>query len=622
MCYSKWIFLLFLITISHAHSVMAQEEIQANKIEQQKKIVRDDITLSDSIIQAIKAKKLTRFIYESIVEEQNKKTKNNASENKRLAQYNTLSILDGKKIIDIQIHPINAWENNQADSSSTLNNKMWHSLNLITTTTTKNTIKRNIFVKIGDPLNPEKVLENERILRTLPFIRDAQIIAEPSPNDSSSVILTVITKDIFPYGITGKYSSISKWDATLYNKNIFGQGHEVRSTLIHNASEKIDNGVDFQYKIQNFTGSYSNVNFGYTHSYEKEGFMAILDRPFLRTDTRWGGSMKFYRYWQSNSFYDSPYSLNGFKIDYAAFDTWGGYAINLSPSKKIGETQLVISGRYRQLDFFKRPEAGNDGNQIYANSNLILGSICLANRYYIRDNLVRGFGTTEDIPKGYFHELVVGFDNNEFTDRWYSHLFLSTGNLINKRSSYLYLSAGIGTFFNSTKMEQGELQLHANYISKQIEVLNRSARYFFDLNYLNGLNRFNQEYITINNTYGIRGFSSDEIKGQKKLSLKSEMMFYLKRKIIGYNIATFALADIGFIGQKNHLLLNQDFYAGIGGGIRLRNDKLIFGTIQLRLTLYPKHPSDQSLFGFQLSEDNSSFLYEFQPRMPEPLEYR
>lgn len=605
------------LSIDDLKEKLSKEAITENLLKERK-----DIVLSDSAINNINKKRLPRLLYESIVEQQNEQTENTVIHDERLEQYKNLEMLKGKKIGSIRVLPLPVWGIDFSDTTQVEKSQLGDFLNNLPSHTREQTVKRNVFIELGEELDPERLLENERVLRSLPFIRDAQILAQPSLRDTNEVNLVVMTKDVLAYGITGSYSSLNKWTGTVYNRNMFGQGHELRGSWIHNASEEIHDGYNFQYKIHNFTGTYSNFGIGYTRNYQQEGMNATLDRPFLRTDTKWGGSAKFYRYWNSNSIYGSPYDLDGFKVNYATFDAWTGYAFELPSNKGLGENQLVISARYRQYDFYDRPDPGEDGNQIYANSNMILGSVSLANRYYIRDNLIQDFGNTEDMPKGFFHELVVGYDNNEFINRWYAHAFLSSGDLVKYRSSYLYLSGGIGSFFNLHKMQQGELRLQLNYISKQLKTFNRSMRYFIDLKYLNGVNRFEQEYITLNNDYGLRGFSSNEVRGQKKIALRSDVLLFHKRKVLGFNTASFAMLDVGIIGAKNKFLLGQDYYAGIGGGIRMRNDNLIFDTIQIRLIWYPKYPSDQSPFDFQFKEGNPTLPYDFQPRMPETLEYR
>lgn len=617
--------LSFSLLLSISSVVLAQEEtsVEDEQVENNKAIKeRGDISLPDSTVQTLIKGKLARLIYESIVQEQSSEAEHKAVEDKRLRQYQEIEALRGKRIANIHILPLKAWGGDFADTAKVEKNKSLQLLNALNPKTKTRTIERSIFVKPGERLDPERILDNERILRALPYIRDARIKVETSPLDTNEVNLIVMTKDVFSYGATGSYSNLKKWTTTVYNKNLFGQGQELQASWIHSANEMRADGYDVQYKMHNFTGTYSNFGMGFTQSYMREGFNASIDRPFLRTDTKWGGSVKYYRYWNSNNFYDSSYDLSNFKMNYAAFDAWVGHAFDLPNRNKLGKNQLVLSARYRKLDFFKRPPPGEDGKQFYSDSKLILGSISWNNRYYIRDQMVREFGTVEDMPKGYFHELVVGYDDNEFLQRWYAHLFFSSGNLVKYRSSYLYLSAGMGTFFNARKMEQGEVRFHLNYISKQLQFANRSMRYFLDINYLTDINRFDQEYITLNGDYGVRGFNSDKVRGKNRLAIKSEAVVFFQRKVIGFNMATFGLLDVGIIGQKRHSFSNPSCYTGLGGGIRMRNDQLIFGTIQLRLVFYPKVPSDQAFYELQFREINPSSPYDFQPRMPQPLEYK
>ena len=71
-------------------------------------------------------------------------------------------------------------------------------------------------------------------------------------------------------------------------------------------------------------------------------------------------------------------------------------------------------------------------------------------------------------------------------DRWYSHLYFSTGNLIMYKPSYMFMSAGIGSFFNAKRVEQGQLELNWNYISRQFRMGAQTARQFLKLRYVYG----------------------------------------------------------------------------------------------------------------------------------------
>src|SRR5690606_39828076 len=59
----------------------------------------------------------------------------------------------------------------------------------------------NLFIRENTKLNPYKIADNERFLRTIEYIQDARIIVIPIP-ETDSVDLVVITKDLF--SLTGR----------------------------------------------------------------------------------------------------------------------------------------------------------------------------------------------------------------------------------------------------------------------------------------------------------------------------------------------------------------------------------------------------------------------------------
>ena len=50
------------------------------------------------------------------------------------------------------------------------------------------------------------------------------------------------------------------------------------------------------------------------------------------------------------------------------------------------------------------------------------------------------------------------------------------------------------------------------------------------------------------------------------------------------------LLMLGVIGSNKQLIFTQNYYSGLGLGLRLHNENLVFKTFQLRLAFYPFHP--------------------------------
>ena len=163
--------------------------------------------------------------------------------------------------------------------------------------------------------------------------------------------------------------------------------------------------------------------------------------------------------------------------------------------------------------------------------------------------------------------------------------------------------------------------LKFDFISPLFQVLNVQARQFIKLNYTIGINRFDIENLLLLNSNGIRGFGSLIGKGKQRLTLNVENVFFQKKAVLNFRTALFSFFDVGIVGPPEQSIFKQSYYAGLGLGLRIRNENLVFKTIQLRLAWYPNHPSDVNSIGFILDGVSKTRFYNFQPRGPEPLRF-
>ena len=161
-----------------------------------------------------------------------------------------------------------------------------------------------------------------------------------------------------------------------------------------------------------------------------------------------------------------------------------------------------------------------------------------------------------------------------------------------------------------------------NFISRQFNAGKKRFRLFVRSNYLLGLSRFDIENLDLTRNEDIRGFTSKEAIGKQKLSVNLEYVLFLRREFYKFNMALYGFADVGIIGSNKHLIFNENYYSGLGLGLRLHNENLVFKTLQLRLAVYPFHPNDMSFVGFILEEQLKKNFYSFEPSAPAPLQFK
>jgi hypothetical protein len=307
-------------------------------------------------------------------------------------------------------------------------------------------------------------------------------------------------------------------------------------------------------------------------------------------------------------------------MDLTYFGGWGGHSFQVNQNQPEN-AQIVLSGGFNSQKFYKRPDFESGTISYFSNRTFLLSSLTFTQRRFVQDELVFSYGITEDIPEGFKNEIVYGYDINEFGNRHYAHLLLSNGNLLINRKGYLYMAGDIGSYYGKGGFEQGQIDARFYFISKLKNTRQKGSRLFVKSDYTIGMHRLEIENLNLSRNNTIRGFRSREVFGKQRLSLNLEYVLFLNREFYKFNMALFGFTDIGVIGSNKEFILSQNYYSGIGMGIRLHNENLVFKTIQLRLAFYPFHPDDMSFVGFVLEEQSKRQFYSFEPTQPLPLRF-
>lgn len=79
---------------------------------------------------------------------------------------------------------------------------------------------------------------------------------------------------------------------------------------------------------------------------------------------------------------------------------------------------------------------------------------------------------------------------------------------------------------------------------------------------------------------------------------------------------------MGLVGPENRSVFSNKLYSGIGLGIRIRNENLVFKTFQIRFAYYPTVPNDMGQFYYLISGENYQKPVNFDPKIPYIIDYR
>jgi hypothetical protein len=566
----------------------------------------------DSLESKANQRKLTSWMYDALI------TPPRPYVDKKALALDYFSPFEGKIIADIEIQGMDVFGPTCSDTTQKASNWAEKCANAIHTKSNLKTIQNQLIFKIGDQLDPEVMYENERIIRDLNYIRDVRIWVEQDSIYLGLVNVKVLTKDRFSFGASGGVSGTSSGNIELYNRNIFGVGHEVSVKFVGHINREPYLGIESYYSINNIGGKFLDISLGYLNTYLREGYVLDMDKPFYTQTTKWGYGAFLARMLRTDKISNSDPVTVEDPLNLSFNGVWGGRGINISPHMPH-ITQLVFSLGLNNWNYFDEPVVAEGNEHFFANHTLYMAGITISQRRYIQDQLIYSYGITEDIPEGFKNELIYGYDANEFGDRHYLHFFTSNGNLLLSRKGYIYLSAGIGGYLKDKRFEEGLIQANMDFISKLANAGRKRVRTFVDASYTLGIRRYEIENLTLGKNDLVRGFSSKTAVGKQRLNLKLEHVVFMPNQFYKFNMAFFGFADMGIIGSNNSIIFNQNYYGGIGFGLRLHNENLVFETFRLRFAFYPFHPKDMSFIGLIMDEQSKQDFESFEPSAPQPL---
>lgn len=505
----------------------------------------------------------------------------------------------GRWIREIYVHSLDVFGYSVHDTTLVPANWIDRVGNKLHRSTRERTIMRNyLFFEEGDIIDPEKMRDNERYLRQQGIFHDARIVIVPFRNAKDAVDVHVYTQDLWSLLPDGSASNFDNFTIGLEQRNFRGLGQSFKNTVSYN-------GKDERQRLE-YAGRYFIPSFGKTFI-AGEGILNVqrdqkqlslkVYRPFFTPQMKYAGALEI-GYHNRRLFEFTLDSLtrrsarNYFWSQYGLFDAWIGrsFRIFFGDGKLRERARFVVALRHTRQTFYQRDRTVTDStNQLFQNTRPTLFSIGFSNRRYQRDLLIYGFGRTEDVPVGDLLSFVYGSDPAELGDRKYIGLKYSRARYL--KIGYLYNLTNFGMYTKEGGTEQGVFSTENNYFTP-LHRFGRDwyARHFINVKFVWGFNRFENEYFNISGNEGIKGIYSDELRGTRKLVIGAETVFFSPLNFLGFRIAPFTFADLGWSTFSGQNLFRNKPFQGYGLGFRFRNENLTFTTFQVRLSIYAGIP--------------------------------
>jgi len=488
-------------------------------------------------------------------------------------------------------------------------------LNVVHIQSAPNVLRKMMLIREGQALDPQVMADQERILKDLNYIDDARVIVIPK-DDNDSVDVLVVTKDVWSIGVIVPYLTTKKVGIRLYDANFAGLGDRLSlqfSFALQRAPFVRFDG--FSYTYTNIMGTFTDATLTY---YEDDlhqvNFGVWLDRPFVTNRTKYAGGITY----QYNRLGYYPYPD---MIRYSASSTgsaWLGRSYLIADYKV--PTRFIVSGSLQTTTFMQRANITLDSNRGYYDVNQFFASVAFSrNNYYLIDYFLN-FGKTENIPYGRLLQFTFGPQFTNFYTRLYTSFSYAHGNFI-KKFGYLQGRLDLAAFYNRRSLEDGVLIARLNYMSYLYFTPDKRYKFrtYIFTTYRQGFLRRsnNLEYTYINRDMRINNYSTDTVfRGVNSLSCYFATVAFTPWYFYGFRFALTGMFAGGFTSDGHSNIFKTKLYTGVGIGLLIRNENLIFPTFLISAIAYPTPVAGVPWLQLNFSEPPDQHVTDYNPSAP------
>ena len=528
-----------------------------------------------------------------------------------LKQIRSLKSYTGKIINSITIEQhdfltsIDSKDSKMKDLFSKLGNKLQSNSNT-------RTIRENLFFKEWDVFDPSIVAYNEKWLRDLNYIQDAKITAIVTSYDTNQVDLLVVTKDLFSYGGEVLINNKDAYAAKVNSINFLGTGNSLQIIQNFENQRSPKSGFGYDFGLTNLMGSFISINVGMNQFGNNLANNALsarknyisLQRPILHPNSKWLGGMQYLETVNENVFPGKWDTIFDQHLNYNLKhkDIWIGYQLTKNKKQvKLNEYRQFIQFRHLENNFKERPiEYLLQLERNYQNLKADFVAYTLVKQSVYRTRYLYGLGRYEDLPIGQSLTWTTGRYKIE-KERAAYFGFKFEQYKLSKNENYTHIIANIASSYIDKTLQDFRFLTSLEQFSK-LKYLNNGYGYrqIINLSFTQTLKNKYNEALRINSIYGIPQLNKEQIKGGTRLSANWETVLYNNRPILGFKSAPFVFGNLTYIRTMGEPILKGDIYSSIGSGIRIRNENLVFGTIELKGFYFPRTNQQLSPWNFSL----------------------
>ena len=468
--------------------------------------------------------------------------------------------------------------------------------NLIHINTRTEIIRPAILFTEGEPVNELQIRASERLLRSLPYVRDAEII--PSENADSSVTAIVKVHDAWSLKLNLDLSYVggeSEWNVMLREYNLLGLGKQIQIGYNKTIDRRF---TDFAYQDPLLLGTRWVLSTEYRGLSDGAAKYAALYHPFYDVNTPWAAGFMANDLKNIQTFYERGepiYNLTSNQSLFSLFYQFRFWRHNKSV-QRAGLEYRLFAYRYHPLNVFQTGVL-----PLYSSYERHFQGLLGFWQYYQDDYISRqninfmekledfNLGWDAQLRIGYFPETLGSTHSAVYTEGSVEkgiavddHSFLS-GNI----SWHGLEEAGrLKHLWSSSDIRFFDQHFTAQTLMLSFQFTNSHNPLPEDVSYLGGKDR-------------LRGYMNHFRIGDARWMFTLEDRIFTSFNLLGiFQLGFVAYLDAGGIRELSTGRWSKN-YASVGTGLRIGNLKSAFGRV-ISLTVATPVVRESGVKGIQI----------------------
>ena len=474
-------------------------------------------------------------------------------------------------------------------------------------------------------LSPYLFADNERYLRDLSYIQDARIVVAFAENSIDSVDVIVLTKDVFSLGGKLKIDDRTRGRIEIQEENVAGTANRIFISGLYDEARTPVKDFSAELTKRNIAGSFIDWTAGFSNfapsfsssKREVTTFYSRITKPLVTPYIPSTGALEAAYYATNNGYSSDSLYKSDLKYRYYNIDGWLGYSLDskraLYANKEIRVHKFAALRSFIQR-YSDIPEINKTKfDYRFSNYTGILASINIFKQVFYKTNFIYGFGRNEDVPEGFTVSFIQGWVKTQQVKRPYTGIDFTLTNF-KKQGLFTNYTVRAGTFFYRKRFEDMDLLFNIDHFTK-LRKLNQQwfHRFFISTGITTQINPVFNSPLFLNSIYGLPYFNPENINADFRSTIKMESVFYNLKKILGFRFAPFIFSDVSLLKPVKENFNKSDLFTGIGGGVRTRNENLVFGTIELKGYYFPRTNGDMRGWKVEINTNirfkyNSTFI--------------